>query len=126
MFFSTEPVFDTMLFQLSKETNCGWMDLYVSNMWSSAGNRIAYQSRFLSAGADRSTLGSFRRHARGNSLFVNASQQGAERFTDISTDAGVTMGGWAWSSRFVDINNDGWEDLLVANGYITQDDDRDL
>ena len=36
------------------------------------------------------------------------------------------MGRWAWGSLFADINNDGWEDLLVANGYITQEDTRDL
>ena len=24
----------------------GWMDIYISNMWSSAGNRITYQNRF--------------------------------------------------------------------------------
>jgi len=29
------------------------------------------------------------------------------------------MGRWAWSDQFVDLNNDGWEDLVVANGYLT-------
>ena len=29
------------------------------------------------------------------------------------------MGRWSWGSIFSDINNDGWEDLLVANGYFT-------
>jgi hypothetical protein len=29
------------------------------------------------------------------------------------------MGRWAWSSGFVDIDNDGWEDLVITNGYIT-------
>ena len=29
------------------------------------------------------------------------------------------MGRWAWGTNFVDINNDGWEDLIVANGNIT-------
>jgi hypothetical protein len=36
------------------------------------------------------------------------------------------MGRWAWSSLLVDVNNDGWEDVLVANGYITGDDTDDL
>lgn len=33
------------------------------------------------------------------------------------------MGRWAWSSNFADINNDGWDDLIVANGLVTSPDD---
>ena len=39
---------------------------------------------------------------------------------------GVTLGRWAWGSNFVDLNNDGWEDILVTNGFITQEDTGDL
>ena len=97
----------------------GWMDLYVSNMWSSAGNRVAYQRQFQS-GADAETLVAMQRHARGNSLFRNL---GDGTFQDVSVHQGVTLGRWAWGSRFVDLNSDGWEDLFVANGFITQPDD---
>jgi hypothetical protein len=34
-------------------------------------------------------------------------------------EAAVNRGRWAWGSGFVDINNDGWEDIVVANGYVT-------
>ena len=93
----------------------GTMDLYVSNMWSSAGNRITYQRQFKQATDDR-TRSRYQYFARGNSLFSN---QGDGTFRDSSLEAEVTMGRWAWSSMFCDINNDGWEDLLVANGFIT-------
>jgi hypothetical protein len=106
--------------------NDGWMDLYVSNMWSSAGNRIAFQRQFLREGVTNSTRGGFQRHARGNSLFANLAGRGARQFSDMSVEAGVTIGGWAWSSQFADINNDGWQDLIVANGYITQESSKDL
>jgi hypothetical protein len=36
------------------------------------------------------------------------------------------MGRWAWGSLFVDINNDGWQDIYVANGFITGDNNTDL
>ena len=93
----------------------GLMDLYVGNMWSSAGRRIVPQEKFKpEIGTDM--RGVFKRFARGNSLMRNV---GGERFEDVSEAAGVTLGRWAWSSPFVDINNNGWEDLVVANGYIT-------
>ena len=100
----------------------GAPDLYVSNMFSSAGNRIAYQRQFKE-GADPETLAAFRRHARGNSLFAGTAAGG---FRDVSVPAGVTMGRWAWGSRFLDFHNDGWEDLVVANGFITAPDTGDL
>jgi hypothetical protein len=34
--------------------------------------------------------------------------------------------GWAWGAKFADFNNDGWEDLYVANGYVSQPDKDDL
>ena len=102
--------------------NDGRMDLYVGNMFSSAGNRIAFQEKFQNtASAGERQL--FQRHASGNSLFRNAADG---TFADISDAAGVTLGRWAWSSRFGDLNNDGLLDLYVANGYITQEDPHDL
>lgn len=99
----------------------GTMDLHVSNMFSSAGNRIAYQRQFRPGAAD--SLGAYQRHARGNSLFAN---NGDGAFVDVSERAGITFGRWAWGAQFSDFNNDGWEDLYVANGFITTDDTGDL
>ena len=100
----------------------GWMDFYVSNMFSAAGNRITYQRQFKD-GLDETTRKQFQRHARGNSLFQGNGKGG---FDDVSVAAGVTMGRWAWGSTFADLNNDGWEDLLVANGFISTPDTDDL
>jgi hypothetical protein len=100
----------------------GKMDLYVGNMFSSAGQRIAFQGRFHTA-ANNETREQFQRHARGNSLFLNL---GDGTFRDVSEEAGVTLGRWAWASPFIDINNDGWEDLVVANGFVTGSNTGDL
>jgi hypothetical protein len=100
----------------------GRMDLYVSNMFSSAGGRIAYQRNFRPGNA-RETLGQYQRHARGNSLFDN---QADGTFADVSDAAAVTMGRWAWGSLFSDLDNDGWEDVYVVNGYITSEHPQDL
>jgi len=100
----------------------GLMDLYVSNMWSGAGNRIVYQRQFA-PGATNSDVRGLQRTTRGNSLFANL---GGGRFQDVSVPTDVTMGRWAWASKFTDFNNDGWQDLLVTNGYITNEDTDDL
>jgi hypothetical protein len=91
-------------------------------MFSGAGNRITFQSQFLE-GADARTRADFQRFARGNALFRN---RGDGTFEDRSLEEAASVGRWAWASRFIDFNNDGWEDIVVANGFLTQDDPDDL
>ncbi|MCA9217677.1 MAG: VCBS repeat-containing protein [Planctomycetales bacterium] len=101
--------------------NDGRPDIYVSNMFSSAGNRITHQQQFKT-GINEEEKKLFQRHARGNSLFENV----GDTFKDRSVDLGVTLGRWAWGSQFVDMNNDGWQDIYVTNGFITADNNNDL
>ncbi|MCP3980255.1 MAG: VCBS repeat-containing protein [bacterium] len=93
----------------------GDLDLYVSNMYSAAGSRVAYQSRFQAEapGEERREIQAF---ALGNTLLRN---RGDGTFEDVSATAGVRMGRWAWGSRFTDFNNDGYDDLVVQNGFLT-------
>ena len=98
----------------------GWMDLYVGNMFSAAGSRITRQAKFQ-AGISDPLRQKFQHFARGNTLFRNLGDPDAPKFQDTTKATGVAVGRWAWSSLFGDLNNDGWDDLLVANGYITAD-----
>ena len=43
-----------------------------------------------------------------------------ERFRNQSQDKGVHACGFAWGSKFVDLDNDGRLDLVVANGFLSQ------
>lgn len=102
----------------------GWMDLYVSNMFSSAGNRVTSQTRFLDElDRNKEAASTFRRMARGNTLFA-ANRKGG--FTDVSLQTKTSMARWSWGSTFADLNNDGWLDILAANGFITAEDTGDL
>lgn len=94
----------------------GDLDLYTANMWSSAGLRITGSQRFEDVAPTASQRALFRRQAQGNSLFRNDGEQG---FSDVSEEARVRTGRWAWASDFVDLDSDGLLDLFVQNGYIT-------
>lgn len=74
----------------------GDADLYVTRPSSAAGSRIA--------------------HEPGNSLLAN---QGDGTFRDVGEDAGVRAGRWGWGAKFIDLNNDGLDDLVVRNGFLT-------
>jgi hypothetical protein len=93
----------------------GDMDLYVGNMFSSAGGRIFTQEKFRPWLAEEEK-GLYRRFVKGNSMFEN---RGDGTFTEVGAERGVEIARWAWSSVFGDLNNDGWDDLVVANGYVT-------
>ena len=100
----------------------GWFDIHVSNMWSSAGGRIAFQPKFM-PDANTVVKKRMRSMARGNTLLKNKQNGG---FDKTSADSGIEFGRWAWASMFADINNDGWDDLIVANGFLTGDQSGDL
>ncbi len=100
----------------------GLMDVYVSSMFSGAGNQIIAQSDFNPTMPEE-TRRKYLKMVRGNSLLRNA---GEGRFDDITDPMSEGFGGWAWGAKFADFNNDGWEDLYVANGYVSQPDKDDL
>ena len=100
----------------------GWIDLHVGNMFSSAGSRITSQEKFL-PGSGSPVRALYRRFVRGNSSFRN---EGNGSFAEKSEASGAMVAGWAWSSIFVDLDNNGWEDLFAVNGYITTPDTGDL
>ena len=99
----------------SDTDNDGRPDLYVANMWSAAGQRVAQQTQFHQ-GTPEAVRELYRRHARGNALYRNLGQ-GA--FQNASDQAGVEVGRWAWGSDVWDFDQDGFPDLYVTNGYLT-------
>jgi hypothetical protein len=45
-------------------------------------------------------------------------EKGIPIFSEIGQLAGVSATDWSWSPLFVDLDNDGWKDLFVTNGYL--------
>ncbi|MCK4658831.1 MAG: VCBS repeat-containing protein [Phycisphaerae bacterium] len=76
--------------------NDGWLDLYVSNIWT---------KEYVK---------------EGNQLYRN---MGDKTFTDIAKQVEVYDGGWCWAGKFWDFDNDGDLDIMVADGYISANKD---
>ncbi|MEE9229939.1 MAG: VCBS repeat-containing protein [Acidobacteriota bacterium] len=92
--------------------NDGDLDLHVTKMSSTAGNRILNRL-FPGMPADQVFL---KKLAAGNSLYENL---GDGTFKDRTADAGPLSAGWAWGGGFIDFDNDGREDLYTPNGFLS-------
>jgi hypothetical protein len=57
---------------------------------------------------------------QGNNLWIPRAN-GVEKlhYENLAQNMGVELGGWSWSGQFGDLNNDGFIDLFVADGYIS-------
>ncbi|MBT8270440.1 MAG: VCBS repeat-containing protein, partial [Bacteroidia bacterium] len=57
-----------------------------------------------------------------NTLQVN---NGMGSFSDVANIAGVAFTDWSWASLLVDLDNDGWKDLIISNGIKKDVDNND-
>jgi len=60
----------------------------------------------------------FQEMASGNHLLHN---EGGGRFRDVSWQTGANPVGWFWGSVFADFDNDGWQDIYSADGWVYND-----
>ena len=96
----------------------GQTDIYVSNMFSKAGQRILSQVENVDA--------RFKEMAKGNFLYRKTDQpdQRYELVSGLDDSAmQVAKAGWSWGGQFADFDNDGFRDIYVVNGYYTAPDD---
>jgi uncharacterized membrane protein YraQ (UPF0718 family) len=55
-----------------------------------------------------------------NVLLVSNGNDGS--YVNRALDFGLELGGWAWTSKFADFDNDEWQDLYVVNGtFLTEE-----
>jgi hypothetical protein len=60
---------------------------------------------------------------RRNTLFRS---RGDGTYAELAQFSGVTASEWSWSVVFLDVDLDGWEDALIANGFAYDMDDLDM
>jgi hypothetical protein len=59
---------------------------------------------------------------RRNTLFHN---RGDGTYAEVANFAGLAGSEWTWSCVFLDVDLDGWEDILISNGFFYNVDDVD-
>jgi hypothetical protein len=57
-----------------------------------------------------------------NALQINT---GLGSFSDIANMAGISNTDWSWASLLVDLDNDGWKDIVISNGIKKDVDNND-
>jgi hypothetical protein len=56
---------------------------------------------------------------QGNNLWVPQEGNAGLKYENLARDMGVELGGWSFGAQFGDLNNDGYLDLYLTNGYIS-------
>jgi len=66
---------------------------------------------------------------QGNNLRIASVDEGADGEGELElmqvADGQVANCGWAWGAQFGDLDRDGWQDLVVVNGFISASRDKD-
>ncbi len=56
---------------------------------------------------------------QGNNFWKRNESDHKINFLNIARQRGIELGGWSYGAQFGDLNNDGAQDLYVANGFIS-------
>lgn len=92
----------------------GLPDLFEVDMLSNDSRRLKTQMPTHTALPKRVGDMTTQLQMQRNTLFLN---RGDGTFGEIAEFAGVQASGWSWSTMFMDVDLDGWQDILVAAGH---------
>ena len=100
--------------EVGRETNVGYAPK--SGMNASVGD-VLNQGRLAIYVSNISEEGIL---LQGNNLWVPEGQRnGLPTYENMARAMGIDMGGWSFGAQFGDLNNDGFLDLYLVNGYVS-------
>ena len=92
----------------------GTPDLFEVDMLSRDTRRLKTQIPTHTALPKRPGLGEGRPQMQRNTLQLG---RGDGTFAEVGRFASVDASGWSWSTLFLDVDLDGWEDILIGTGH---------
>ena len=93
----------------------GRADIFVSDMLSNDTRRLKTQIPTHTALPKRPGESELQLQQQRNTLHIN---RGDGSFVELGHLAGVSASGWSWGTLLTDVDLDGWQDILVANGHL--------
>lgn len=114
----------TMGTDLTDFDNDGWVDLVAADMLAAKN----FRRKTLLGTGSQSKYTLLTQNGYFESVVRNTLQRnnGNGTFSDIGCLAGVFQTDWSWSALLFDMDNDGWRDLYITNGYRREVTDRDF
>lgn len=112
--------FSSMAVDFSDINRDGAVDFFVTEMKSVEHQKRMRQSVTYSPFQDTIGKIGYQPQYMRNTLYLN---RGDNSFSEIAYYSGVEASGWSWATRFLDVDLDGYEDLLIntGNAYDVQD-----
>ncbi len=106
--------FSSMGADIADINNDGYLDLFTTDMLPLNDYRLKTMGAFDNISLFNSKLqaGFYYQYTK-NCLQLN---NGDGKFVDIARYSGVEATDWSWGALMFDMDNDGWNDLLVCNG----------
>ncbi|WP_254448478.1 VCBS repeat-containing protein [Spirosoma rhododendri] len=101
--------------------NDGWSDIFTMDMLPEDNHRqkLLFANDNYELFALRERTGLHRQYMR-NMLHLNQGATGGKTpvFVEIGQQAGTSNTDWSWAPLAADLDNDGWKDLVITNGYV--------
>ncbi|MEP6494410.1 MAG: FG-GAP-like repeat-containing protein [bacterium] len=105
----------TMGFDVADVNGDGLPDLFTVDMLANDSHRLKTQVPTHTAFPKKPGELEMQLQQQRNSLFLN---RGDGTFAEAAELAGVEASGWSWGTMFMDVDLDGYQDILIANGHL--------
>jgi hypothetical protein len=109
---------------ISDLNNDGYLDLVVADMTASDN----YRQKVMMESMNIPLFWSIVNGGGGWQYMRNTLQMnnGNGSFSEVSQYSGIHYTDWSWSTLFADMENDGYKDLFITNGYLRDVKDKDF
>lgn len=106
--------YSSMGVDISDINRDGAPDIFVTEMLSQQHNRRARQQISEEQRQAMINEADYRPQYMRNSLYMN---RGDNTFAEIAYYSGLEASEWSWATRFLDVDLDGYEDLIINTGF---------